>query len=313
MFDSLSVIIPTYNRRDVLLKALEAYRVQSASHMIHELLVVDDGSTDDTESVVREYAGRAPFQVRYLRQRNQGQATARNYGIREAQSNLVLFTDSDIIPGRDLVEQHIQWHNANPRLSTAVLGYVTWSPEVKATPFMRWYGEEALLGYRFLRGRREADFRFFYTCNLSLKTEYLRTCGQFDEEFKTYGWEDIELGYRLTQKGLQMLYNRDAIAYHYQFVSFEDACRKAAKTLEARRIFDRKEAGRYWLAEQSNRTATVRFRVVTWLEAGVASIFRLSKRLPDSRLPLPSRVYRCLYSYATNSRVATETADAKEL
>ena len=57
LFNSLSVIIPTYNREKVLAKALEGYLAQSSPQFIHELLVVDDGSTDDTESMVREFGG----------------------------------------------------------------------------------------------------------------------------------------------------------------------------------------------------------------------------------------------------------------
>ncbi len=214
MFASISVVIPTYNRETVLAKALEAYRSQSQPGLIHELLIVDDGSTDGTESMVREFSCGAPFSVRYLRQEKKGPAAARNYGIREARSKLLLFTDSDIIPQPALVEEHLKWHNMNTQLTAAVLGYVTWSPEVDPTPFMRWYGECAIFAYRLLRGKRETDFRFFYTCNLSLKTEYLRTCGQFDEDFKSAAYEDLELGYRLGKKGLQLLYNPRALGYH---------------------------------------------------------------------------------------------------
>ena len=227
-FSSLTVIIPTYNRRSVLAKALEAYRGQSFPELISELLVVDDGSTDGTDSLVRGFSSTVPFPVRYLWQGNKGPAAARNLGIREARSKLVLFTDSDIIPEHGLVEQHLDWHNRNSEITAAVLGYVTWSPEVKATPFMHWYGENALFAYRLLRGKREADFRFFYTCNLSLKREFLQTCGYFDEDFKSAAYEDSELGYRLNKKGLQILYNCRAIAYHHQFFTFEEACRKAA-------------------------------------------------------------------------------------
>ena len=56
-FNSLSVLIPTYNRETVLAKALEGYRAQSSPHLIHELLVIDDGSTDGTEAMVREFSG----------------------------------------------------------------------------------------------------------------------------------------------------------------------------------------------------------------------------------------------------------------
>src|ERR1700733_3406070 len=172
--NSLSVIIPTYNREKVLAKALDAYLAQSSPQSIREALVVDDGSTDGTESVVANFSLRSPFTIRYLRQSNKGPAAARNLGIREAVSDIVLFTDSDIVPDRDLVEQHLDWHRRNPETSAAVLGYVTWSPEIKATPFMRWYGDAKLFGFRRLRNRQEASFHFFYTCNVSLKSELLR-------------------------------------------------------------------------------------------------------------------------------------------
>jgi glycosyltransferase involved in cell wall biosynthesis len=287
-------------------KALSGYLLQSEADMIHELLVVDDGSTDDTESVVREYVRKAPFPVRYLRQANKGPAAARNYGIREAQSNLVLFTDSDIIPQPDLVKQHLEWHNREPQPNAAVLGYVTWSPEMNATPFMRWYGERAIFAYRMLRGKREADFRFFYTCNLSLKTEFLRACGQFDENFKSAAYEDLELGYRLSKKGLQLLYNPRAFAHHHQFFSFQDACRKTASYAEGRPLFEQKEAGQHYLAEDRRKAKTLRFRLATWTETAVGTSIGWCKCLPDSRFPLPPVIYRCLYWYRVN-RLKRET------
>jgi GT2 family glycosyltransferase len=299
--NSLSVIVPTYNREKVLEKALEAYLAQSSPQFIHELLVVDDGSTDGTGSMVQEFGRRSAFPIRYLRQPNKGPAAARNVGIREARSNLVLFTDSDIIPEPDLVEQHIKWHKDNPQITAAVLGYVTWPPEIKATPFMRWYGEEgALFAYRQLRGKREADFRFFYTCNLSLKTDFLRTCGQFDEDFKSASWEDTELGYRLHKAGLRLLYNPEAVAFHHQFFTFDEACRKALGNSSARDLFFKKEAGQYFLAQRKERMGGIGLRFARLVATGVATIMRSSTRLLDSEIPLPSSIYRSLYWYRVN-------------
>src|ERR1700751_6129486 len=134
---SLTVIIPTYNRVELLAKALAGYEKQSSLELIRELLVVDDGSTDGTEAFVREFCGKSRLPVRYLKQPNKGPAAARNLGISEATSRLILFTDSDIVPSRDLVEQHSAGHRKHPETHTAILGYVTWSPEVNPTPFMR--------------------------------------------------------------------------------------------------------------------------------------------------------------------------------
>jgi glycosyltransferase involved in cell wall biosynthesis len=315
IFKSLSVIIPTYNRETVLAKVLQGYLAQSTPELIHELLVVDDGSTDGTESLVQEFSRRSPFAIRYLRQHNQGPAAARNLGIREARSQLLLFTDSDVIPSPDLVGQHIAWHQRNPQLSAAVLGYVTWDPEVKATPFMRWYGEEgALFAYRRFRGKRELDFQFLYTCNLSLKTDFLRRYGRFDEDFKQASWEDVELGYRLNKAGLRLLYNPQAVAFHHQFFTFDDACRKALENSDARRLFFEKEAGRNFQAERRRRMGGIKLRFARWFATGVATVMRPSAPLLNSRIPLPSPIYRSLYWYRVNRKWdLAEGGDAKQL
>jgi GT2 family glycosyltransferase len=88
---SVSVIIPTYNRAAFLPKAVHSVLAQS--HVPAEVIVVDDGSTDETETVCRTF----PAPVRYLRQRNSGQAAARNLGLSEARSDWVAFLDSDDI------------------------------------------------------------------------------------------------------------------------------------------------------------------------------------------------------------------------
>jgi glycosyltransferase involved in cell wall biosynthesis len=222
--NSISIIIPTFNRADLLAKVLRGYLEQSATDFIGELLVVDDGSSDPTQSVVDEIARRAPFPLRYIRQEHNGPAAARNLGIEKAQSDLILFTDSDIIPRLDLVEQHLEWHKQHPEFDTAMLGYVSWCPEMNPTPFMQWYGERGnLFCYGQLNAGQQVNHFFFYTCNLSLKTGFLRRYGRFDEEFRSAAFEDTELGFRLSKHGLRILYNPAAIGYHHQFFSFQAA------------------------------------------------------------------------------------------
>ena len=292
---SLSVIIPTYNRREVLARAIEGYLAQSSPRLIHELLVVDDGSTDGTESMVREFTKRSLFPIRYLQQPNKGPAAARNLGIREARSALVLFSDSDIVPERNLVEQHIECHRRNPQPPAAVLGHVTWSPEIEATPFMRWYGDNKLFHFNRLQNNQEAPFQFFYTCNLSLKTEFLRTCGQFDEEFKSAAFEDIELGYRLSKQGLQLFYNSEAIGYHHQFFSFEGACRKFLGNIPAGQVFLRKEAGQHYAKQTEKGGPRPGHALATGFAGMAAAILSPARRLLDSSIPLPGIVYHLFF------------------
>ena len=306
-FNSLSVIIPTYNREKVLALALDGYLAQSSPELIHELLVIDDGSTDSTEAVVGDFSRQAAFPIRYLRQSNKGPAAARNLGIREALSDLILFTDSDVIPKSDLVQQHIQLHQRNPEMGAAVLGHLSWAPAVAATPFMRWYGEEKLFTFGQLRNKRQADFHAFYTCNLSVKTEFLRTCGQFDEEFKSAAYEDTELGYRLSKHGLQLLYNSSAIAYHHQFFSFQDACRKTQANAAATQLFFQKEAGQQALKETARRQSRPGHTLAKKLAPVVAGALSPARHLINSYFPLPGIIYRLLFWTSTRETTGLGT------
>jgi len=293
----LSVVIPTCNRSVTLQKALSAYFEQTAISSIAEIVVVDDGSTDSTSAVVERLSKESIVPIRYFRQENRGPAAARNVGIREAAGELILFTDDDIIPGPNLVAEHLDWHRNFPELSTAVLGYVTWDPEVKPTPFMRWYGSDSLFLYGRLVGQRQIDCTYLYTCNVSLKTEFLRSYGTFDEDFKSAAYEDTELGYRLAKAGLQLLYNSRAIAYHHQFFLFSDACRKAVANTAATRVFLQKEAGRLILGPQLERRSRLWIRIAKWPAMLVAAALKPARRLLNSYVPLPRFIYQLFFWY----------------
>lgn len=297
--EALTVVIPTFNRRDILQKALEGYFTQSAPQAIRELIVVDDGSTDCTQATVEAAAARSPFEIRYFRQEKKGPAAARNLGICRAQAEVILFTDDDIIPSPNLVSEHLAWHSRNQDLSTAVLGHVTWAPEVNPTRFMAWYESDgALFGYGHLRARAEADYRYFYSCNISLKISFLHTAGMFDEDFKAAAFEDIELGYRLQKAGMRLLYNPQAIAYHLQFFSFEDACRKAKLGKPAADVFANKEAGKCFHDLGRRRQSSNGYRLAKWVADCIEPAVRPARGLLNSQFPLPAFMYRLFWYYA---------------
>jgi len=295
----LTVVIPTYNRKDVLRKTLEAYCSQSAQEEILEVLVVDDGSTDGTGSVVPQASGRSPFPIRHLRQNNRGIGSARNHGIREARGEIVLFGDDDVIPAGNLVSEHNAWHRKYPEPCVGVLGQVAWSPEVHPTPFMKWLGRAGpLFDYDSLSPGREVGAHQCYFNNTSLKTEFLRQNGMFDEDFRTYGYEDFELGYRLTKKGLRLFFNPDALGYHYKHMTFADVCRRAELVDAAEKVLRTKEAGVYFAemgarqGQRSSRSPTKKL-LKHWLTLALIPL----KPLLDTQFPLPWIVYRALYRY----------------
>jgi glycosyltransferase involved in cell wall biosynthesis len=307
----LTVVIPTHNRAGVLKRVLLAYRSQSAPELIEELIVVDDGSTDNTEAVVMEARELSPFPVRYLRQANKGPAAARNYGIREARAPVILFTDSDVAPAPCLVSKHLATHDKHPSVEVAVLGYVGWPTDPKPTPFMAWYGEHgALFSFGKFRSGQQLTFLNFYTCNLSLKTEFLRTHGHFDEEFKSAAYEDIELGYRLGKAGLRLLYNAEAVGYHHQYFFFKNVCEKARRNAAATRLFGGKEAGRCILEQQRRRKSGLGYKIGRAIAIGLGAILSPFRSVLDSRVQLPSVIYHLLFWYhVTRSSDLSESRD----
>jgi glycosyltransferase involved in cell wall biosynthesis len=304
----LSVLIPTYNRKDVLRKALVAYCSQSAQQEILEIFVVDDGSTDGTESAVVQFNEGSSVPVHYFRQDHRGAGAARNLAIREARGALLLFTDDDVIPSPTLVEEHLKWHLANPDPCVAVLGPVPWHPDVHPTPFMNWLVRGGpMLNLRECLKRGELGFVYFATGNLSAKAEFLRKNGVFDEDFRAYGYEDLELGYRLARRGLRLLYNPSAVGYHYKYVSFADVCRRAQLVAAAEEVLRTKEAGVYFAEMESKRQNALKSRMGRVLARRLRPVLALLSPLLDTRIPLPWVVYQAIYSsYRLSARRPAE-------
>jgi glycosyltransferase involved in cell wall biosynthesis len=292
--NSLSVIIPTYNRCATLQKVLSAFFQQSALSSISEIIVVDDGSTDSTREVVDRLAQGSSVPIRYFRQENKGPGAARNLGIREVASELILFTDDDIIPQPALVAEHLDWHRKSPESSAAVLGHVTWDPAVNATPFMKWY-ESHVFRWAAVAGLEQVGYEYFYTCNLSLKTEFLRRNGTFDEDFKTAAYEDTELAYRLNKAGMRLLYNPRASAYHHQFFRFSDVCRKAVANMSVAQLFLEKEAGQAVLGPQIEKKSGWWPRIARPMATVFAAVLMPARPLLNSRVPLPPFIYQLFY------------------
>lgn len=290
----LSVVLPTHDRANILKKTLEAYKHQNAQERIVEILVVDDGSTDETASIVSESANGSGTPIRYLGQENKGIAAARNHGLREAQGEIVLLGDDDIIPLPDMVAEHLAWHERYPESTVAIVGAVPWAPEVHPTPLMKWWG---LNGLQF-RGK-EVYWPAGLYCNTSVKLAFLKENGLFDERFRWYGYEDIELSYRLTKKGFRMLYNPDCIGHHHKRVSFEDMCRRGMlmATTRSLEVFKNTEAGQRYLANDARRRASRKYRLQSRLARLCVPLLSPLRPLLDSRIPLPGFLYGAFYAY----------------
>lgn len=225
-----SVVIPTYNRSEKLKNCLKSLFEQDYPKSKFEIIVVDDGSQDDTQAVLEKMQKNSPVVLRSFHQQNKGQGVARNKAIEEAKGEIILFLGDDIVATPSLLKEHDRTHKFHPEENAAVLGFITWHPKLEITPLMRFMERGgAILGkfgghqfaFDLLKGKRIADYRFFYTSNISLKRSLVERF-KFDPWFSAYGWEDIELGYRLTkQAGLTLYYEPGAMAYHDHMVTYD--------------------------------------------------------------------------------------------
>ncbi len=232
------MIIPTYNRSALLGNTLESLTGQSIGNERMEVLVVDDGSSDDTRATVARYAD--SLDLTYYFQEDKGNRTgrARNVGIGLAKNEVCVFIDSGIILGSACIESHVRSHAASAD-SVALIGYAygfeqyselddllveqvdRGNPDASIA-FFRTSGRFADLReacYRRYGDQLEglpAPWVFFWTCNVSVKRDVLLAHGLFDENFdQTWGFEDIELAYRMHQSGVKIRLSRDAAVIHY--------------------------------------------------------------------------------------------------
>ena len=239
MKPALSVVIPTYNRVEKLVECLRCLEDQTLDKKFYEVWVVDDGSTDNTPEFLEKWKNSEKGHY-VLNQKNQGQGMARNNALEHVLGESVLFIGDDIYASKKFLETHHQFHIQNPQKNRACLGLTEWDPTKLITPFMEWMTQG---GYQFdyesLREGRKTDFWHFYTSNLSVKTALLKT-NRFSKEFKGYGWEDIELAYRLEKEDhLELIYTPKALAVHDHYLDQKDLEKKMQSLARNAKIFEK--------------------------------------------------------------------------
>ena len=212
----LSVVIPTKDRRQVLLDTLGELAEQEPPEGGVELVVVDNGSSDGTAGAVRERAGSYPHSLSVIVEPRPGPATARNTGASASRGDVLLFLGDDMAPATPgLLAEHARLHAARPDSAYSVLGRVTWNPAGEVTPFMEWL-ESAGIQFDFgsIGPGPVTPSRFFCTAHVSLKRSLFEEAGGFDERFPDAAIEDIELGVRLEERGVELDYHPGLLVLH---------------------------------------------------------------------------------------------------
>ncbi len=207
----VSVVIPTFNRKERLAQTLSGLERQDFPMDQFEVVVVSDGSSDGTAEFLQSFT--PEFSFKYLIQENQGAAVARNQGVKLASSKIILFIDDDIVPSSNLISEHFKWHMKCGE-NAVIIGPMLTPSGYIMSPWITWEQTLLLKYYQAMITKRyEPTPRQFYTGNASLARQYLIESGGFDPIFRRA--EDVELAYRLQERGLLFYFNPDAIGYHF--------------------------------------------------------------------------------------------------
>jgi glycosyltransferase involved in cell wall biosynthesis len=235
-----SIVIPTYNRIEMLLLVLDALKQQQAAPSF-EVIVVNDGSRDDTVARVEKVRGGLNYPFTFVTQENGGPGRARNHGVTLATGRYVIFIGDDTVPERRFLAEHARVHlesGDDPLL--ACLGYTGWPATEKVTSFMDYINDFGLqFGYKLIRHGDIIPFNFFYTSNISIDRELLAKY-PFDTSFPSAAWEDIELAYRLDQLGLKIRYNEQAVTRHHHPMTIDSFARRQYTVGKSGAIFYQK-------------------------------------------------------------------------
>lgn len=221
----VSVIVPTYNRLDTLPEVLNALLDQEGV-AASEIIVVNDGSEQATRDFLDSWsqecavrAGQKGWSLRVIHQGNQGPAAARNAGVQAASGRLVAFLGDDTVPCKGWLATHLVSHAKSAQAGKdpeklGVIGYTGWHPRMRLNPFLRYINENGLqFGYALIDDPESVPFNFFYTSNLSVPRQALLD-EPFDVDFPYAAWEDIEVSYRLKQRGFGLIYACEATVAH---------------------------------------------------------------------------------------------------
>ena len=213
----VSIVVPTYNRRESLRRMLDSLRQQTYPMNRFEVVVVDDGSTDGTVDGLRNFG--SPYSLHVLQQAHGGPARARNHGVASAHGTLIVFLDDDVEPSPELIDEHVAAHQGDA--DVVVIGpMLPPPPEWRSPPWLRWHERTLMDQYRAMEaGQWECTWRQFYTANVSIPRAGFMEAGGFDTTFLRS--EDTDLADRLSRSGVRFVFNPRAGIQHYAEHSFE--------------------------------------------------------------------------------------------
>jgi len=223
MAPKLSIVIPTYNRSRWLMRALEAFRTEALPAEQFEVIIADDGSSDGTEALIASFE--ANYRIKYYFQEDKGfrVGAARNAGAKLAQGDVLAFFDAGEIPSPGFAASHLSAYTRRPGVRRAMTGLIYgWSAGVRqhadGMPAEQLYRSipkdsdpryQSLARAGFDLGKLALPPLLWWGGNMSVRTEDFWESGGFDESFSEYGVEDVDVAYRLWDRGIEFGFCED--------------------------------------------------------------------------------------------------------
>lgn len=276
----ISVIVPAYNAESTVRECLSALQNQTLSSDRYEIILVNDGSTDETARIA------ADLGVQVIDQENQGPAMARNHGVEQASGDIVVFTDSDCVAETNFLEEMVSPF-ADPEVVGVKGAYRTRQKQIWA----RFAQVEFMERYAKLSRSESIDFVDSYAA--AFRRRIFLDVGGFDPHFPVANNEDVDLSYKIAGLGHPMKFNPEAIVYHIH----PDSLTRYLK-LKFSRAYWRMLVYRRFpekIVSDSYTPQSLKFQI---LFAGLMILSLLGA--PFSQLmAITSLVFLCLFSVAT--------------
>jgi cellulose synthase/poly-beta-1,6-N-acetylglucosamine synthase-like glycosyltransferase len=205
---TVSIIVPVKNGEKTLKKCIDS--ILNLNYPNYELIIVNDGSTDNTQKILEEYKDK----IKIINTQGVGPSKARNLAVKQAKGELVAFTDSDCIVDKEWLNELVKCFKIEENL--AGVGGEQLSPQDESNfgkivnNFMHSIGI-----IEYVKDEKEVVFtQHNPTCNSIYKKEVFEKLGGFKEGL--WPGEDVEFDYRVTKTGYKLLFNPKAIVYHYR-------------------------------------------------------------------------------------------------
>lgn len=194
-----SVVIPSRGGATRLPRLIECLRAQT--HTNWEAIVVLDGDIDNSEQVVASFSD-LPVRAIVFPE-NRGRVAALNAGFGEATGDVLIRCDDDLAPRPDYLANHVAHHRGEP---VGVIGLVR--NVFPDTSYARTYGSQIDTTFRDEAYRVPPEGRWrYWSANVSVSKSTHDLIGPYDRDYRAYGWEDVDWGYRLAEAGIPIVFD----------------------------------------------------------------------------------------------------------